>query len=67
LSSARHGTNPSTFSNIAFICDNPEVQVLLPQIIVGNESLLPKKILDDLSDKLPPMCISAERSASDAF
>jgi hypothetical protein len=42
-----------TFSNIAFICDNPEVQVLLPQIIVGNESLLPKKVLDDLSDKLP--------------
>jgi hypothetical protein len=43
-----------TFSNIAFICDNPEVQILLPQIIVGNESLLPKKVLDDLSDKLPP-------------
>jgi hypothetical protein len=43
-----------TFSNIAFICDTPEVQVLLPQIIVGNESLLPKRVLDDLSDKLPP-------------
>jgi hypothetical protein len=43
-----------TFSNIAFICDDSEVQVLLPQIIVGNESLLPKKVLDDLSDKLPP-------------
>jgi hypothetical protein len=42
-----------TFSNIAFICDNPEVQVLLPQIIVGNESLLPKKVLHDLGDKLP--------------
>ena len=24
-----------TFSNIAFICDNPEVQALLPQIIVA--------------------------------
>ena len=43
-----------TFSNIAFICDTPEVQVLLPQIIVGNENLLPQKVLDELSDKLPP-------------
>ncbi len=43
-----------TFSNIAFICDTPEVQVLLLQIIVGNENLLPKKVLDELSDKLPP-------------
>jgi hypothetical protein len=43
-----------TFSNIAFICDIPEVQVFLPQIIVGNESLLPKRVLNDLSDKLPP-------------
>ncbi len=43
-----------TFSNIAFICDTPEVQVLLPQIIVGNESLLPKRVLDELSDTLPP-------------
>ena len=36
-----------TFSNIAFICDTPEVQVLLPQIIVGNEHLLPKRVLDE--------------------
>jgi hypothetical protein len=42
-----------TFSNIAFICDDTEVQVVLPQIIVGNESLLPQKVLDDLNDQLP--------------
>ncbi len=43
-----------TFSNIAFICDTPEVQVLLPPIIVGNEHVLPTNVLDDLRDKLPP-------------
>jgi hypothetical protein len=40
-------------SNITFICDDPEVQIHLPQIIVGNESLLPKSALDKLSGELP--------------
>jgi hypothetical protein len=42
-----------SFSHVTFICDNPEIQPLLPQLIIGNNRVLRKQDLDVLQNNLP--------------
>ena len=42
-----------SFSHVAFICDNTEIQPLLPQLILGNSRVLRKQDLDVLQPSLP--------------
>ncbi len=42
-----------SFSHVTFICDNPEIQPLLPQLIIGNSRVLRKQDLDVLQNSLP--------------
>ena len=44
------GRRRAYLSLLAFAADDPEVQTLLPQILVGNGRLLPKKIMPELQD-----------------
>ena len=42
-----------SFSHVTFICDDPTVQPLLPQVILGNEHVLRKQDLDAVAATLP--------------
>ena len=41
----------SALSLVAFIADDVQIQRALPQLILGNESLLPKRSMDELSSE----------------
>ena len=43
-----------SFSHVAFICDDPSVQPRLPQLILGNEHVLPRRDLEALQSSLAP-------------
>ena len=46
-------SNRGSFSHMTFICDDPSVQPLLPQVILGNEHVLRKQDLDAVAPTLP--------------
>jgi len=39
----------SAISHVAFVCDDEEIQRLLPQVIIGNEKVLPRYVVDAVS------------------
>lgn len=39
----------SAISHVAFVCDDAEIQRLLPQVIIGNEKVLPRWVVDAVS------------------
>ena len=43
-----------SFSHVAFICDDPQVQPRLPQLVIGNEKVLQRRDLDALQSLLAP-------------
>jgi len=41
---ADRGQQLAAFSHVAFLCDNTEVQAALPQVLIGNEHVLPLNV-----------------------
>ena len=54
----------SAVSHIALICDNTEIQALLPQYIIGNERLLRVEMLNELQVSLQPNVAVVRRRSS---
>ena len=45
-------TQRKALTHIATICDDPEVQVKLPQVLLGNGTVLPKRQMEHITRKL---------------
>ena len=52
-----------SLTHVAFICDNPQMQRHMPQVIIGNKHVLLKRDLVALDAILPPNIFSSERKA----
>ena len=48
-----HSRRRMCLTHVAFVCDRPELQHLMPQIVVGNESILPARAMTALRATLP--------------
>lgn len=54
----------SYLTHVAFVCDDPRLQPLLPQVLIGNERTIPARQLAALRRGLPPnVYLLRERSA----
>ena len=43
----------SCLTHVAFICDEPSIQPVLPQILIGNETTIPASALAALKERAP--------------
>jgi len=53
----KRGEARTNFTHVAFICDDPDIQVLLPQVIIVGEKTMPAQTAADVVETVPPPCV----------
>ena len=53
----KRGETRTNLTHVAFICDDPQIQVLLPQIIILAERTLSAQSVAEIARTLPPPCV----------
>ena len=61
---ASRGTRRSYLTYVAVICDNPEVQALLPHFIIGNEASFKAKEMAALRGACPPNVVLVRQKSA---